>query len=141
MSGEACPREDELLEALGRGFTGPELAAHVAACPSCRELAAVAAALLDDRALAMAEAPVPSAGTMWLRLQARRRHEAAARAHRSLLLGQAATLLVALGLVIAFFGGEVRDLVAAIRMSTPLLLAAATLLVAPIAGWVALRSR
>lgn len=145
MNGESCPWEEELLEALGRGFTGPELTAHIASCRSCRELQEVAGAFLDDRAMAIEEAPVPSAGAMWRRMQVRQRHEAEARAHRSLLIGQAATLLVAMGLGIAFFGSdmavEARQLIATIRVSTPLLLVAASLLIAPIAGWVALRAR
>ena len=28
MNGERCTREDELLEALERGFVGPEVEAH-----------------------------------------------------------------------------------------------------------------
>jgi predicted anti-sigma-YlaC factor YlaD len=146
MSAELCPREDELLEALERAFVGPELASHVASCPSCGELHLVAGALLDDRAQTMLEAPVPSAGTMWLRMRVRRRHDAEATARRSLLIGQAATLFVALVLVLSFFGTDVanrvRDLVATMRLSTPLLAAlATTVLAAPIAGWVAIRQK
>jgi predicted anti-sigma-YlaC factor YlaD len=146
MTAELCPREDEMLEALERTFVGAELKEHVASCPSCRELHLLAGALLDDRAQTMLEAPVPSAGTMWLRMRVRRRHDAEATARRSLLIGQAATLFVALVLVLSFFGADVaigvRDLVATIRLSTPLLLALATsVLAAPIAGWVAIRQK
>jgi predicted anti-sigma-YlaC factor YlaD len=146
MSGETCPREGELLDALGRGFVGAELAAHVASCPSCGELSVVAGALLEDRAQAIVEAPIPSAGTMWWRLQVRRRQEAEATARRSLLIGQAVTLAVAIGLVVSFFGAHlaftVRDWLATLQLSTPLLLAlAASILAVPIAGWVALRQQ
>src|SRR5947207_1385388 len=60
-----CLREEELLEALsdGREPLG-ELATHVAACPSCSELALVAGAILDDRNLAMREAAVPPSGAV-----------------------------------------------------------------------------
>ncbi|HKO55414.1 MAG TPA: hypothetical protein VJ276_06010 [Thermoanaerobaculia bacterium] len=141
-----CHREDELLDALGRGFVGPELEAHVASCEACRELRAVAGALLDDRAVAIMEAPVPSAWTMWWRLRARERQEAEARGRRSLLIGQAMTLMVAIALVLSFFGSdlrfELRNLITTVRLSTPLLLALGTwLLLAPIAGWVAIRQR
>lgn len=141
-----CAREEELLDALGRGFVGQELDSHVTSCPSCSELRLVAGALLDDRAEAMIEAPIPSAGTMWWRMHVRRRHEAQATARRSLLIGQAATLIIALALVVSFFGADitfaVKNMVATIRLSTPLLLAlAASLLGAPIAGWVALRQK
>lgn len=149
MSAPVCPREDELLDALGRGFLGTELEAHAAACPACGELRAVAGALLDERTEAVREAPVPASGTVWWRLQIRQRREAEARARRSLLLGQAATLAVALALVLALFGADLahglRELAATIRMSRPLLLAfgswALLVILAPIAGWVALRQR
>ena len=141
-----CVRENELLDALGRGFVGAELESHVASCESCGELRLVAGALLDDRAEAMIEAPIPSSGTMWWRMRVRHRHDAQATARRSLLIGQAATLVIAFILVAAFFGTDltyaVRDMIATIRLSTPLLLAFATvLLMAPIAGWVALRQK
>ena len=146
MRAEPCPREDELLDALGRAFVGEELETHVASCTSCSELRLVAGALLDDRSKAMIEAPIPSAGTMWWRMRVRQRHEAQATARRSLLIGQAATLAIALGLVVSFFGNDVafavKGMIATIRVSTPLLLALATwVLLAPIAGWVALRQK
>ena len=141
-----CEREDELLDALGAGYVGAELESHAASCVSCTELRSVAGALLDDRAMAMMEAPVPSSGTMWWRMRLRQRQEAAATAQRSLLIGQAVTLAVAITLLVSFFGNEVavgvRDAVATIRVSTPVLLAIATsLLAAPIAGWVAVRGK
>jgi predicted anti-sigma-YlaC factor YlaD len=141
-----CTRESDLLDALGRGFLGAELESHITSCESCHELRLVAGALLDDRSQAVMEAPVPSAGTMWWRMRVRQRHEAQATARRTLLIGQAATLIIALTLVAAFFGGDVastvKNVIAAIRVSTPLLLALATwALVAPIAGWVALRQK
>ena len=146
MSGDRCVREDELLDALGSAFIGAELEAHVASCSACGELRLVAGALLDDRAQAMLEAPIPSAGTMWWRMRVRHRQEVQRATRRTLLIGQAATLLVALTLGFAFFGADVavalKNVIAAIRVSTPLLLALATwALVAPIAGWVALRQK
>ncbi len=146
MNVERCRREDELLDALGRGFLGVELAAHADACPSCDELRLVAGALLDDRADAIAHAPVPSAGTMLWRMQMRRRREAQATARRTLLIGQAATLVIALALVVSLFGADlavgIREVAGTIRLSTPLLLALATcILAAPIAGFVAIRQK
>ena len=141
-----CQREDELLDALGRGFVGPELTAHTDQCPSCSELRLVAGAVLDDRRQALAEAPLPSSGTMLWRMKMRHRQEAEATARRSLLIGQAATLAIAITLLVAIFGtnlaGEAAQVIAAIRVSTPLLLTLATwALVAPIAGYVALRQK
>lgn len=141
-----CPREPELLEALERSFIGAHLEAHIATCASCRELRAVAGALLGDRAEAMLTAPIPTAGTMWWRMQLRQRQEAAAAARRSLLIGQAVTLTVALALVISFFGSElasdVRHVASLIHLDMPLVFVLATLLlVTPIAGWAAVRER
>lgn len=143
---ELCPREQELLDAHGRGYIGAELASHIESCRSCDELHLIAGALLDEKAEALSEAQVPSAGSMLWRMQTRRRREAHATARRTLLIGQAATLAIAVSLVVFFFGADIRDVafefVAAVKLSTPLLLTLATwLLIAPIAGYVALRQK
>ncbi|MBK5260494.1 MAG: hypothetical protein JJE51_12955 [Thermoanaerobaculia bacterium] len=139
-------RESELLDALGRGFVGAELESHVATCLPCSELQAVASALLDDRVKAIREAPVPTAAAMWWRMQMRRRQEVQAASRRSLLIGQAVTLAAAMAVMVALFGGtvavELREVIASIRVSSPLLLALATwIIAAPIAGWVAIRGK
>ena len=141
-----CPHEDELLDALGRGFIGPELDEHTQTCTPCQELRLVAGALLDERVHAITEAAVPSAGTMLWRMQMRQQHEAQATARRSLLIGQAATLVVAIGLVATLLGaevaGNVRSLVASIQLSPVILLVlGALLLAAPIGGYVAIRQK
>jgi predicted anti-sigma-YlaC factor YlaD len=146
MNVHPCPREDELVDAIGRGFIGAELTAHVEDCLSCRELRTVACAVVHERAQAITEAAVPSAGTMWWRMQMRQRQEAQATARRSLLIGQAVTLASAAALIGSLFGAEfalgIRELIASIRISTPLLLALATwLLLAPIAGYVAIKQK
>jgi hypothetical protein len=146
MTANSCPRAEELLDALGRRFVGPELAMHVESCADCSELQLVAGALLDERVDAVAEAPVPSAAAMWWRMQVRRHDEAQARARRSLLIGQAATLAVALALAVSLLGADVaagvRRAMASIQLGTPWLLLLSTWLVAtPIAGWVALRQK
>jgi hypothetical protein len=140
-----CERQDELLDALGRGYVGAELESHVAACESCGELRLVAGALLDDKAQAMSEAHVPSSGTMWWRMRVRHRQELASQARVSLLIGQAATLIVAIALVTWFFGTDIaagmRQLVSTVRVSPLLLAAASLLLLLPVAGWVAIRQK
>ena len=141
-----CPREDELLDALGAGFIGEELESHIATCAACGELRLVAGALLDERVQAVTEAALPSSGTMLWRMQMRRRQEAQSTARRSLLIGQAVTLVAALMLVFTLLGGtlagEAVNVIASIRLSTPLLLAVAIwLLAAPIAGWLLLRQK
>jgi hypothetical protein len=146
MTARSCPREPELLDALLRGFVEPELAAHADACSSCGEIRLVARSLIDDRIEAVREAPVPSAGTMWLRMQMREHQEAQARARRSLFIGQAATLVIAIALVLSLFGAdfamEAERVAASMRLSTTLLVALATMIIAaPIAGYVAIRGR
>ena len=141
-----CPREDELLDALGAGFIGDELESHIATCAACSELRLVAGALLDERVQAVTEAALPGSGTMLLRMQMRRRQEAQAAARRSLLIGQALTLAVAVVLVFTLLGGhlagEAVNVIASIKLSPPLLLAvAAWLLAVPIAGWMLLRQK
>lgn len=141
-----CPREDELLDALGAGFIGEELESHIRTCAACGELHLVAGALLDERVQAVTEAALPSSGTMLWRMQMRRRQEAQSTARRSLLIGQAVTLAAAVMLVFTLLGGtlagEAVNVIASIRLSTPLLLAVAIwLLAAPIAGWLLLRQK
>ena len=142
----ACPREDELLDALGAGFIGDELESHIRTCAACRELRLVAGALLDERVQAVTEAALPSSGTLLWRMQMRRRQEAQATARRSLLIGQAVTLAAALVLVFTLLGGtlagEAVNVIASIRLNPPLLLAVAIwLLAAPIAGWLLIRQK
>ena len=147
MNEMLCTREAELLEAIGRGLVGAEMAGHVANCASCSELQLLAGALLDDRNAAIADAPVPAAGTMWWRMRVRQRHEAQAAARRTLMIGQAATLLIALAVVGSLFGDSVvtglRTLFQDARLTSPMLLAAlaSSLLLVPIAGWVAVRQK
>lgn len=142
----ACPREDELLDALGAGFIGEELESHMRTCAACGELRLVAGALLDERAQAVAEAALPSSGTMLWRMQMRRRQEAQTAARRSLLIGQAVTLAAAVVLIFTLLGGslagEAVSVFASIQLSTPLLLAVvAWLLAVPIAGWMLIRQK
>ncbi|MBW3670247.1 MAG: hypothetical protein KY432_01095 [Acidobacteria bacterium] len=142
----SCHRESELVDSLGRGFVGSELEAHVENCSSCSELRLVAGALLDEHAAAMSEAHLPSSGTMWWRMQIRQRHDAQSKARQTLLAGQAVTFIVAIALIVALLGPDivvgVREMITTIRLSTPLLIAVATwVLLAPIAGWAALRQK
>ena len=141
-----CVREDELLDALGRGFVPDELHAHVTTCEACSELRSVAGALLDERVEAIKEAAVPNSSAMWWRMQMRHRQEVQAASRRSLALAQAATLVIALGLTYALFGTDVtanvKHLLASIRVSTPVLLIFASWAVfAPIAGYIAIKQK
>jgi hypothetical protein len=141
-----CPREDELLDALARGFVGPELESHIQGCAACTELDLVAGALLDERKTALGEAPVPSAATMWWRMQLRMRQEVQSVTRRSLLVGQAATIFIAVIIATILIGADFTagaiEVLTALRSSTPaLVIVSAWMLLAPVAGWVAIRQK
>jgi len=134
-----CTYESELLDALGRGYLGPELEAHLASCASCTELRVVARALLEDRSHAIAEAAVPSSATMLWRMRVRHRQETETTARRSLLIGQAATLLIAVTLAVAWFGHTMatglRNLTSIAVSPALVCVLALWIIAAPIAGW------
>lgn len=148
MADLTCLREEELLEELSAGREPQsELATHVAACPSCSELALVAGAILDDRSTAMREAAVPPSGAVWWRLQMRAYQDAQRATSRTVTLVQAAALLAALAIAVAFLGGE--SLLASLSslrhmplapFNLPLAIAVAFFLIAtPVGLWVAMR--
>jgi len=79
MSGNECPREADILEAIafGRWPDGcGDLSAHAASCEVCADLVEVAVALHDDRAALCREAQPPSSGMVWWRATIRARAEA-----------------------------------------------------------------
>lgn len=143
MRNDVCLFEDELIDAIGRGFLGSDLEEHIAECEPCAELHLVAGAVLADRAEMIAEAPVPPSGRVWWRMRLRQRQEAEGKARRSLVVGQALTLAVAVSVLIFLFGGDIvvaaREAFYAIKFSALLLAAAAVVLMVPIGGWYALR--
>src|SRR4051794_17757371 len=75
-----CPRETEIVEAVGFGRWPdhcPELVAHAASCEVCRDVVEVARALHEDRDSLCREAQPPAAGMVWWRATIRARAEAA----------------------------------------------------------------
>ena len=149
MTTATCHREDELLDALGRGFVGAELKSHVDECPSCSELHLIAGGLLDVRNDAVGHAHIPASGTMLWRMHMRKRHDAQVATRRTLFVGQALTLTIAIAITVAFFGADIAVGVRAgvarlqeLNVNLPLVLAVATsVLLAPIAGWVMVRQK
>lgn len=143
MRRDICPFEDELIDAIGRGFVGSDLETHISECEPCAELHLVAGAVLSDRAIAIAEAPVPPSGRVFWRIRLRMRQDAEAKARRSLVFGQALTLAVAVSVLVFLFGSEIlaaaQEAFWAVRFSAPLLAAAAVVLMVPIGGWLVLR--
>jgi hypothetical protein len=101
-----CPRETDVVEAVGFGrWPGqcPELVAHVASCEVCADVVDVALALHADREWLCREAHPPAAGMVWWRATIRARAEAARTATQpiSVLQGIAGACIVgaAAGLV------------------------------------------
>jgi len=102
-----CTWEAAVIDALGgggRGSMAAELRAHVAVCETCAGLVDVASALLDDRATALAAARVPTAATVWWRVQLRARREAAAGATRPITLWQGLAGACGMGVLVAAAG-------------------------------------
>jgi hypothetical protein len=103
-----CPFESEAL-AAARQSRWPDrvdaaLRAHVAACPVCSDVVAVAAALGEARRELQARAAVPDSGRLWWRAQLRARREAAEAAGRPITAAQALAFACATGLLGACFG-------------------------------------
>ena len=88
MKTTECDREADVLEAVvsgcwpagDAGEPGDDLRSHVAGCPVCADLAAVAVALRNERDDAWREARVPTSGQVWWRATMRTRAEATAAA-------------------------------------------------------------
>lgn len=105
-----CPFECDVLDALASrrwpARAGEALQAHVAACESCRDLAAVAGALLSEEDVAYAAAHVPTAAFVWHRAQLRAREDAARMAMRPIgfVQGVAFAFGVATAVAVAVWG-------------------------------------
>jgi hypothetical protein len=88
-----CSREADVLEAVSMGrwpeCADRELAAHVASCPTCTEVAGLSFALQDDRHALVSAAPVPTSAVVWWKAQRRARAEAARTAARPITIVQA----------------------------------------------------
>lgn len=89
-----CCREQDVLDALASARwpmrCDDGLRTHVAACPVCSDVVAVAGPLLALQDEAWSSVRVPSPGTVWWRAQLRARREAARQAARPIGVAQAA---------------------------------------------------
>jgi len=88
-----CAREADVFEAVAFGrwpsHAPRELQAHVAGCPICGDLVAVAAAMQDDRRRLIRAAEPPTAAIVWWRATIRARAEAAHTAMQPMTMWQA----------------------------------------------------
>jgi hypothetical protein len=92
-----CVREQDVLDAITAGRwpggrperTDVELWEHVRQCRICQDVAAVFAAISEERDGAMGEEAVPPSSLVWWRAQMRAREEAERAAGRPIALVQA----------------------------------------------------
>jgi hypothetical protein len=100
-----CCREEDVLDALASGRwperADDELRAHVAACAICRDVEAVASAVLVMREAEPADMRIPSSAVMWWRAQMRARQEAAREAARPITVAQIVGLVSVVVLTVA----------------------------------------
>lgn len=138
---KTCAREQQIVQALTTddvcGALPADVQEHLRACANCREVAAIASALLSDTNSADEDGPAPSADIVWFRAQMKARAEAAELAARPVFLVQA---LAAAGVVGGVAGVAVTlgslD-IAAIANRGILLAFAVWLLIAPVAVYLA----
>jgi hypothetical protein len=100
-----CHLEADLLDALATNRwpdrADAALRDHVSSCAICSDVAEIAAAFFEDREVARAEAPVPSASAVWWRAQVRAREESARLAARPIAVVQAAATVCVAAVSIA----------------------------------------
>ncbi len=156
------------LDARGEASPGTwvdaDLAAHLADCESCAAIAGLARALREDRDAACAAAHPPSSGAVWWRAQRRAREEAARQAARPIAIVHGIALGCAGAAVFAILGlglggfwaylsawldalswpalpaASAFDAVSGVPIGV-LFVLAATLLLAPVAIYLALSSK
>ncbi len=161
-----CPREVALVQAVLNGrFEGydDEMRAHADDCAPCRDAVVLTRILRADREAALADVHVPGAGQIWWRAALRARLEATTAAARPITWAHAVAGACAAGLTVgivslaaptldrawAWLGDRagsispdaltVAELVSAVLQRTvPFGVAAACLLLAPVALYLAL---
>jgi predicted anti-sigma-YlaC factor YlaD len=99
-----CTREQDVVDAVQTGrwpdLCDRDLRAHLASCPVCRDVAAVAAALHEEHESGWREARVPPAGRVWWRAEMRARQEAAKKAAQPIAVAHALAAACTAGLVL-----------------------------------------
>jgi hypothetical protein len=104
MARRECPREAEMLEALGTGRRSEALEAHVAECATCRELEGVARFMREVAALSEEPLRLPDPSYVWWKAQLLRQWEANRRAVAPLdTVNQVEVVAAVVGLVVLLF--------------------------------------
>jgi hypothetical protein len=100
-----CPREQDVLDAVTAGRwprrCDTELRIHVDGCGICQDVAAVFAAISEERDASEHEIVVPHASVVWWRAQIRAREEAAAAATRPIAVVQVAAVACLIAAAVA----------------------------------------
>lgn len=108
----ACPREQDLIDLLGRGqwpeACPEDLRTHVAGCRACRELVLVRTAFTRERVIAAAQPRLESPGVLWWRAQLRRRNAAIERISKPLLGAQVFAWAVCLAAAVGYVLWQLR---------------------------------
>lgn len=103
----SCRHEPAVLEAARaseRTAVADDIQAHLAACDDCRLSFALVVSLQDQRAQALSDARVPSAGQVWWRAELRARQDAAAAVARPITLATGLAAAAVIGVVVSLFG-------------------------------------
>jgi hypothetical protein len=105
-----CVHEADVLTAISTrrwpDRAPAELVAHVASCPVCADVLAVASAFEDDLEQAPPPQRPPDATVVWLRAQMRARVENERLAQRPITVAQAIGLATGVGVLGAVFGAS-----------------------------------
>lgn len=160
-----CAHEQEVVRAVltGRLEGREDLGLHLDACETCREVVAIASLFRDERDAALGDVHVPAAGQVWWRAAIRARLDAAHAAARPMTWAHGVAAASAAGLAASVLGiawptisraltwaGDqmagvhpatfaVADVAAAMMQRTlPFALAAAFVVLAPVALFLAL---
>jgi hypothetical protein len=160
-----CPREFEIVQAVltGRLQGDDDMRAHTLTCDTCGDASVLATILRADRDTALGDVHLPAAGQVWWRAAIRARLEATTAAARPMTWAHGVAGACATGLTIGIIGlarptldrgwawlGDhagnlspdavaVAELVsAALQRTLPFGVAAACLLLAPVALYLAL---
>jgi hypothetical protein len=103
-----CELESEVLAAVLQsrwpGRVAAHMRAHVAACPICSDVVAIAGVVDEARQETRARAVVPDSGRVWWLAQLRARREAAEAAGRPITAAQVIAFACAIGLLGACIG-------------------------------------
>lgn len=108
MNRVVCARETDLVNDVIAGrwpsAVDPDVRAHVAACATCTDVAAIAPVLRKDFVDACHDVQVPAAGQVWWRAAVRARLETAEAAAKPITWAQGLAGAGAAGLFVALIG-------------------------------------